>query len=111
MSETSSDDEIVFDSEFIKTLGQTVVLTSPTFGDKIFITNPKCKIGSYKSGLKDLKHIEQQIKTMGILPDFGYQEDNYILDHQNDAENKWKLLTGLFGDTKKFEWLMSYISL
>ncbi len=48
---------------------------------------------------------------MGILPDFGYQEDNYVLDHQNDAQNKWKLLTGLIADTKKFEWLMGYIKL
>lgn len=35
---------------------------------------------------------------MSGLPDFGYAEDNYILDHQGDVENKWKLLTGLLGD-------------
>jgi hypothetical protein len=47
---------------------------------------------------------------MGTLPDFGYGEDNYILSH-HEAQNKWKLLTGLIGDNEKFEWLMRYIQL
>lgn len=58
--------------------------------------------------MKDLIHIEKQIKDMGTLPDFGYGEDNYILSH-HEASNKWKLLTGLIGDNEKFEWLMRYI--
>jgi len=47
---------------------------------------------------------------MSVLPDFGYAEDNYILDH-HEAQNKWKLLTGLIGDNEKFSWLMSFIKL
>lgn len=47
---------------------------------------------------------------MTVLPDFGYGEDNYILDH-HDSKNKWKILTGLINDTNKFEWLMSFIQL
>jgi hypothetical protein len=45
---------------------------------------------------------------MGVLPDFGYDKDNYILEH-HVSENKWRLLTGLIGDTDKFSWLMGYI--
>jgi len=45
---------------------------------------------------------------MGVLPDFGYDTDNYILE-QHDSMNKWRLLTGLIGDGEKFSWLMGYI--
>jgi hypothetical protein len=41
------------------------------------------------------------------MPDFGYAEDNYILQGENT--NKWRLLTGLLGDPEKFTWLMTYI--
>jgi hypothetical protein len=47
---------------------------------------------------------------MSVLPDFGYNQDNYILDH-HESKNKWKLLTGLLGDSNKFEWLMGVIKL
>lgn len=41
------------------------------------------------------------------MPDFGYNEDNYILSGHNS--NKWKLLVGILNDQEKFKWLMSYI--
>ena len=47
---------------------------------------------------------------MGILPDFGYAEDNYILP-QHANKNKWRMLTGLIGDQEKFTWLMKYIKM
>ena len=43
------------------------------------------------------------------MPDFGYGEDNYILD--TNAKDKWKVITGLLGDTKRFAWLMNFIIL
>ena len=45
-----------------------------------------------------------------MLPDFGYGEDNYILG-TGDQDNKWKMLTGLLGDPKRFSWLMNFIQL
>lgn len=44
------------------------------------IRKPTIKIGSSKNGLRDLKHIEEQILNMGIMPDFGYDQDNYVLE-------------------------------
>ena len=58
-----------------------MVLISPTFGDTIKIRNPKVKFGSSSNALKDLRHIEEQILEMSVLPDFGYERDNYILSH------------------------------
>ena len=43
------------------------------------------------------------------MPDFGYAEDNYILDNQ--GKDKWKMLTGLLGDSKRFAWLMNFLLL
>lgn len=87
-----------------------VLLTSPTFGNKISIRRPVVRFGSSKNALKELKHVEEQIQEMGVLPDFGYDQDNYILD-QHESQNKWKLLTGLIGDNEKFSWLMGYIKI
>lgn len=82
--EESSDglDDLVIETEspFIKVLPDRVCLTSPTFGDTITILKPRIKFGSSKNALKDLIHVEQQIAAMGVLPDFGYAEDNYILE-------------------------------
>lgn len=85
-------------------------IKSPTFGDRITIEKPKCRFGSSKNALKDLKHIEAQIAGMEVLPDFGYDNDNYILEH-HESHNKWNTLIGLLKDKSKFEWLMKYIKL
>lgn len=41
-----------------------VYLTSPTFGDAVKIKNPLIKIGTSKSSMKELKHVEVQIRDM-----------------------------------------------
>jgi hypothetical protein len=66
-------------SPFIKHSNNTVQLISPTFGDKITIHSPRCDFGTSKNGLRDLQHVEGQIRDLSVLPDFGYSEDNYIL--------------------------------
>lgn len=43
------------------------------------------------------------------MPDFGYAEDNYLID--NDNSNKWKTISSLIGDNERFSWLMNYIQL
>ena len=59
--------------------------------------------------MKELLHVEQQIKDMHVMPDFGYTTDNYLLDSQSDIKDKWRLLTGLLEDPKKFQWLMNFV--
>lgn len=59
--------------------------------------------------LKDLKHVESQIKSMSVMPDFGYAEDNYLIDSVNN--NKWKTISSLLGDNERFSWLMNFIQL
>ena len=59
--------------------------------------------------MKELLHVEQQIKDMQVMPDFGYTTDNYLLDSQSDIKDKWRLLTGLLEDPKKFQWLMNFV--
>ena len=43
------------------------------------------------------------------MPDFGYGEDNYLIE--GDCKNKWKMLTGLIGDAERFAWLMNFLLL
>jgi hypothetical protein len=58
-------------------------------------------------------HIEEQITGMSMLPDFGYQEDNYILNEKsNEGEDNWRLLSRLvIGKEDKFGWLMNFIKM
>lgn len=73
--ETKENPYIVRDEET-----KSVYLTSPTFGDKIQIYNPQVRFGTSVNAMKDLKHVEGQIKELKVLPDFGYAQDNYLLE-------------------------------
>lgn len=44
------------------------------------------------------------------MPDFGYAEDNYLIERDSNC-SKWKTLSGLLGDPERFGWLMNYIML
>lgn len=86
----------------------TVYLKSPTTGQVIRIRNPKAKIRSSENALLNLKHIEDQINSQSVLPDFGYMQDNYIIDRGYN-QSSWKKVTELIGNKDKFQWLMNYI--
>lgn len=88
-------------------------LKSPTTGKVIQIKNPKIEIRASSEGLKDLMRIEEQITGMSMLPDFGYQQDNYIINQKGGEEaDKWKLLSRLVtGKEDKFGWLMNFIKM
>jgi len=48
------------------------------------------------------------------MPDFGYGEDNYIIntrEEENVLKSKWSVLTELLGNKEKFSWLMNFIKL
>jgi len=36
------------------------------------------RLGTSAEALQELKHVEEQIVGMSVLPDFGYGEDNYL---------------------------------
>lgn len=49
---------------------------------------------------------------MTIMPDFGYGQDNYILQKdENSSKDNWLLLSELLNNSEKFSWLMNYIKL
>lgn len=77
------------------------------------IKNPRASIKGSSERLADLKSIEEQIINMSTMPDFGYQQDNYILekDDTEDTKNKWKVLTELISNSDKFRELVNYIKL
>ena len=52
------------------------------------IKNVNARIKTSFDGMKELKHVEEQIIGMTVLPDFGYAEDNYILERE-ETRNKW----------------------
>jgi fructosamine-3-kinase len=85
-----------------------VKFTSPVFGDS-FKIQTKNEFGSSKHALRDLKHVETQIRDLSVMPDFGYGTDNYLI--KEEFPNKWDLLCGLIGDNKRFAWLMNYLML
>lgn len=46
---------------------------------------------------------------MSWMPDFGYQDDNYLIDRGEEGYSKWKVFTDLLEDSKRFGWLMNFI--
>ena len=41
---------------------------------------------------------------MSVIPDFGYEEDNFLLE-KAEAPRNWRLLTDLIYNKDKYEWL------
>ena len=56
----------------------------------------------------ELKHIEKQINLMSVVPDFGYDGDNVLLEKEGAPRN-WKLLTEIATSKNKHEWLKNYV--
>jgi len=54
-------------------------LISPITGHVIRLNKVSNKLSTSAEALHELKHVEEQIVGMSVLPDFGYGEDNYIL--------------------------------
>ena len=47
-------------------------LISPTSGTVLKIKGKNCRVGTNYDALAELKHVEEQILDMSVLPDFGY---------------------------------------
>ena len=75
------------------------------------IYNCKVKISSNALRFNELKHIEDQISSMEVCPDFGYEGDNYFLEKDEEAPRNWKLITEIISSKRKHEWLRNHIEL
>ena len=56
------------------------------------IKNVNVPISTNALRFMELKHIEEQILEMGVMPDFGYEGDNFVIQKEGAPRN-WKLLT------------------
>ena len=45
------------------------------------------------------------------MPDFGYNDDNFVIERASDAPRNWKLLTDFVYNKKKYEWLQNHLML
>ena len=59
----------------------------------------------------ELQHVESAIVGMTSIPDFGYEQDNIILDRGPDAPRNWKLLTDFVWNKDKYQWLQNHLVL
>jgi len=60
---------------------------------------------------QELCHVEEQIKSMSVMPDFGYLSDNYILEKDETQKRNWELLSCLLHNKDRFTWLLNFIKL
>jgi hypothetical protein len=87
-------------------------LISPVTGQVIKIKKVIAKLSTSADAFQELKHVEEQIVGMTVMPDFGYGQDNYILQkEESSSKNNWLLLSELLNNPEKFSWLMNYIKL
>mgnify|MGYP006950315179 CR=1 FL=1 len=81
--ESSEDSDDANHANYMKASESGVFLRSPTFGHSMRIKNcPDVKLASSAGALNDLKHIESQIMGLYEMPDFGYGEDNYLIQEK-----------------------------
>jgi hypothetical protein len=67
---------------------------------KIKIKNPKVPIKTSAAGFAELKYIELQMKELEVVPDFGYEADNFCI--QKEGGNGWNALLGLLGNKDRY---------
>lgn len=82
-SSSSLDDTVVepcLDKALLQEEKSGVYIVSQTFKDRVHVKVPGVRLGSSRGGMRDLLHVEAQIKDLKRLPDFGYGHDNYLLD-------------------------------
>ena len=86
-------------------------LVSPRMKHIMNIKSPRIKISANALAFDELKHIEEQIINQSVMPDFGYNSDNYILDRGDDAARNWQLLTEIVANADRYDWLLNHIKL
>ena len=67
------------------------------------IKNPKVPISTSAKGLSELKYVEMMVNNLDIVPDFGYENDNFILKRED--RTGWEALASLCGEKDRYQWL------
>ncbi len=75
------------------------------------IKNPRIPVASDPLRFEELKHIEDTIIGMQTMPDFGYGEDNFVIERSSDAPRNWNLLMDFIYNKDKYEWLQNHLTL
>ena len=88
--------------------GNSVELISPNKTGVFRIKNVKVPISTSYLRFEELSHIERQIAEMKVMPDFGYEGDNFVLE-KAEAPRNWRLLTDVIYNKDKYEWLRNHI--
>ncbi len=83
IEEDDEDEHIKHDvTDFIRKApdGKTIELISPGQSGVMKIKNPRIPVASNPLRFEELKHIEDTIIGMQTMPDFGYGEDNFVIE-------------------------------
>ena len=91
--------------------GKTIEIISPQMKGILRIKGSKVNIAPNPLRFEELQYIESAIVSMKGLPDFGYEEDNFVLDRHPDAPRNWKLLTDFVWNRDKYMWLQNHLAL
>ena len=94
-----------------KTDKNVIELISPAQHTVLKIRNSKIPIASDALRFQELVHIENAIVGMSVMPDFGYEGDNFVIERSQDAPRNWKLLTDFVYNKDKYEWLQNHLTL
>ena len=86
-------------------------IISPRMHGVLKIKEPKISIMPNPTKFLELQHVESAIVGMTSIPDFGYEQDNIILDRGPDAPRNWKLLTDFVWNKDKYQWLQNHLVL
>ena len=62
--------------------GKNIELISPNKQAIFRIKNCNAHISSSALRFEELKHIENQIQGMTVMPDFGYEGDNFLFENE-----------------------------
>ena len=76
------------------------LLSSPLMNGCLKIKNPRVPISTSAKGLAELKYVEMQVNNLEVVPDFGYENDNFILKRED--RTGWEALTSLCGEKHRY---------
>ena len=87
-----------------------VELISPSSRGDVRIQNCKVPISSSDIRLDELRHIDQTIKDLKEMPDFGYSIGNFVTEDEHSARN-WKLMSNYVFNSEKYQKVTHHVKL
>ena len=87
-----------------------VELISPNSKGVVRINKCKVPVASSDLRLEELKHIDQTISNLNELPDFGYEEGNFVTEDDHITRN-WRLITHYIFNQDKYQKVSHHVKL